>query len=153
MCSTKKKYRHYWIIYLTEKKIFSHSVLFVLFPFLIWLELLKQKCTCSEKYIYYNELRNKLYFTIYMVGRCRTTVPAAFHSAASGVTYKHLHSAGSLKSSAGKWLSIKEGLMYRSSTPHLTEIRSENEGKTRLSNMIEVIKGEHISHLLTLNIC
>jgi len=43
--------------------------------------------------------------------------------------------------------------MYRSSIPHPTEIRSENEGKTRLSNMIEVIKGDHISHLLTLNIC
>lgn len=62
-------------------------------------------------------------------------------------------SADSLKDLAGQWLPIKGGLMYRSSTPHLAEIRSENEGKTRLSNMIEVIKGEHISHLLTLNIC
>lgn len=62
-------------------------------------------------------------------------------------------SPGSLKYSAGKGVSITAGLMYRSSTPHLAEIRSENEGKTRLSNVIEVIKVEHISHLLTLNIC
>lgn len=81
---------------------------------------------------------------------CNDTAPcSSFHCDLQTPTV----SAGSLKYSAGKWVSIKEGLMYRSSTPHLTEIRSENEGKTRLSNMIEVIKGEHISHLLTLNIC